>query len=115
MSKPSRALIREWKQKLKDSGFVDIEHSDHIDNGMLKASPRLRPGRAEAEHYWVLVGRFLYRWQFESEMEQSIWEGYSNGTTCRVIAAALGTSKDSVNRTIRRLTKEMLALPPEEE
>jgi hypothetical protein len=113
-TRPSRALQAEWNRKLAESGFKDIEYRDRSEFGVLKSNPIVRPTQAEDEFYWVLVGRFLHRHTFESERDRLVWEWHAQGATCRAIAAAIGSSRCTVNRTIQRLTEIMLALPLDE-
>lgn len=99
-NKDLTALKKEWYNKLKETGFDDIEHS----NGSLKqlhSSKFLSDhnGSASIEHtqhfnkykaeYYRLATHFLNDHKFESKVEKFIWHLHSEGVSTRDIVSRL--------------------------
>lgn len=93
MAKPSdypgfKALLKEWNQKLKASGFKDIEENPLLDpNKKLKSGsyyrfiqedPIIRENRAQ---YYDIIGEKIIQTEFDNETEKKImclyFEGHS--------------------------------------
>lgn len=123
MIKPSKDLIAVWDEKLKKSGFEDIEvRSDNNGPGTLKIwalnvihhNQERHAVEIEAtQEYYILAGQFFHHHEFKSKKEKAIWELHSAGTSIRNIEKLLRKRrfkvyKDLINRTIMRLTEEML-------
>ena len=91
-----RKLQREWDQKLRATGFVDIEwrHSkgpDYIQR------PRGKFDVATGSYY-RLAQRFSQ--EIEDERERTLWELHSNGASRTQIKGAFGLGRDREVRTV---------------
>jgi hypothetical protein len=92
MSKPAdhpgfAVLLKEWNLKLAESGFKDIENSNHLDGvylresgsvmRMRRAAPVVRDAKTQ---YFNIIGQSIARTQFDDEQEKKImclyFEGY---------------------------------------
>lgn len=117
MPRPPKALIDKWYAKLEKSGFKDIEESeDRMEVWASTNFQRFRKRRTEFEgiqDYYVLAGRFLHDYKFESKKDRAIWELHAEGLGYREIAKQLKSRnfrvyRDLVNETVVRLRTEML-------
>lgn len=97
-----RKLQQIWTQKLRDSGFVDIEYS----NGQIKKESNLR---FKSEGYkqairdrlsWI-GERYVDNTQL-SVVEEQILEYHCDGLAQTEIADQLNVSLDKVKNTIRK-------------
>lgn len=79
-----------WYDKLKASGFEDIETPE----GFLKQNSASKflskkairsEGRSKEEYYYMAT-KFLHDYKFENEMEKVIWEYHANGISYRDIS-----------------------------
>lgn len=115
--KPSEDLLREWYEKLKDSGFDDIENPFKDDQN-IKAwhsfdFAAIDPIYFEAKaEYYLKASKLLHRDDtFYSKTERHIWELHCEGVSCRKIAELvlpnepIRLNKDKVQKTIARLRK----------
>lgn len=136
MSKPDnpnlKALKKVWYQKLKESGFEDIEdvhspreylktwHSHYFEN---RYTPETFASKAE---YYQRAARFLYEYHFEwfegstlvNHYEREIWRMHSEGMSFREIAnnlimRGISTNKDKVNKVVVKLIDIMRKFPME--
>lgn len=108
-----KALQREWYQKLKDTGFQDIEvYSGGEQNRYRTNSGWIEKMGAERflikRDYYILAGHFLHDHDFKSEGEKEIWSLHSDGKTIRSIAKALEMRSCQVFLVIKRLRKKMM-------
>ena len=103
-------LQKEWYEKLRQSGFKDIEQED----GNLKIWSKFFTGKldtlqGEAKvQYFRAAGQFLHSYQFESAYDKTVWDMHANGISGRSIARQLKVNKRVVFAVIERLKKEML-------
>lgn len=124
MSSPNNkdfaALKKEWYNKLKETGFEDIEQDDNYlkswTSSLVKARNKGSYSESKAEYYRI-ASHFLHDHAFVSKKEQFIWERHSEGISIRNIAIALKqagipTYRRDVHDTIQRLRKEMLKYVP---
>ena len=118
-------LKAEWYQKLKDSGFVDIESEE-----VLKKTPYTFPIMAELgvdrsyttrgnnvrfeakQSYYRLAEHFLNSHNFESEKHRLIWEHHSKGVgyieSLRILREkGIRISRSSLHVTITKLANIM--------
>lgn len=114
-SKSFLKLQRNWYNKLKDSGFEDIEQED----GNLKfwtsteSSGRTTERRAAAsEEYYRIAGWFLQEHAFENDFEAMVWQEHSQGHSLATIVEILKKRgikayRDKLARIIRKLIKNM--------
>lgn len=84
-----------WYKRLKDEGFVDIEHSDgSINSGVPRGISGQDPELRElTEEYYNMATQFLNDHEFESELDKVIWEYHTNGLSPRNIAKVLNDAK----------------------
>ncbi len=114
-------LKKVWYKKLADSGFVDIEsNSDRISSthvsrfsGLKKYGEFSNEWRASKEMYYRYATSFLNEYQFETELEKTIWEYHSNGMSSRQIALTLKNvglfkyGRMAIWRRLQKLKKTM--------
>jgi len=124
--KPSATLLKEWAQKLKASGFKDLEklHADGdyyyqtFPCSFVKDEPSLlRTGQRES--IFRLAGLFLHSHNFLSQIERDVFALYAEGATVREIAETTKIPQTTVFRLLDALKAEMMkqthALIKEEE
>lgn len=90
-----------WYQKLKESGFKDIETF----HGYIKDWPSQRIQRdftidkiQEKQSYFRMASQLYWEHSFESALEKKIWELHCEGLSYREIAEALRTHKNKLNK-----------------
>lgn len=122
-----KKLRKTWYKKLKESGFKDIEFNDdtlagnhsstfyrNIPNHTKLQNPKV-VWEAKLEYY-TMAEHFLNEHKFENSLEKIIWEYHSNGLSIRSIIKILHkdkvtkTNRDTVWKTIKRLSTEMKKL-----
>lgn len=112
--KISSKLKKEWDQKLKDSGFKDIEDK----NGFVgRGAPRITdrsPLQIEViEYYYYMTSAFLNEHNFDSEFEKTIWNYHCEGLSAREIEKTLknaGVKKGTHYVTIWKIIKKLETL-----
>ncbi len=119
MKQPKNKLSYEqqkqiWYKKLKDEGFVDIEHGDgSINSGVPRT---IRTGQNQADtidavrSYYAMAAHFLNEYKFENKLDQTIWMYFAEGLTYREIAHTINKTKrkaDRISKDLvwRRITK----------
>src|SRR5690606_10178631 len=95
-------LRDEWYEKLRESGFDDIEYSSGAIRTDTKLIERMSRGDGNAEFY-RRVSCFLHEFKWASETEEHIWELYSEGVPYRDIAERLGVHYVAIFRFIKRV------------
>lgn len=99
MTKPVKKLSfkdlqAKWYKKLADKGFDDIEYNLRPDYKSLTKTG-LRPEdtiaviRESKEEYYRMAYHFLNEHEFDSRLEQIIWEYHAEGISVRDIAELL--------------------------
>lgn len=114
-----KSLQKLWYDKLKASGFNDIEcgelGSQYETHGYLKNS-KTAPKRVQTIdfdiytstlEYYSIAGEYLHTHKWTDYIEQQIWEQYCNGQTLRQIAKHTGKSIFSVHHTIKEINANM--------
>lgn len=114
-SDDSKRLKELWHQKLKDSGFEDIETTD----GRLKrwaydyARDRSLWSWEAKEAYYRMARYFLNDYEFKTSRERIIWEYHAEGISIRDIVKLLkkarlkGVYRRIVWETVHRLEVTM--------
>lgn len=107
MKKPSPTLKEQWAEKLKKSGFEDIEQDEFYFKTGSKGviDPRRVTWESQAEYY-QLSRYFLNDYTFQSERELIVWEYHTNGISIRDIAETL--KKVGVKKFGRKPVREMI-------
>lgn len=115
-----KKLKKEWDQKLKESGFEDIEfdenhlrkHDDYMfRNRLAKYGPTFFEAK---QQYYRLAGQFLENHKFEDSDEKLIWQLHSDGVSGRDIVKELkkrGISpsyREHVDKVIHKFRELML-------
>lgn len=124
-----RKLQKEWYQKLKESGFEDLEHfkmGDMVPKILaLKDAARMGVSVEQIEdgfEYYRSAGIFLHEYCFATELDRKIWEMHSNGAPLieikldteirpllKLLGATSGRSSDlPASKILVRLKKEFL-------
>lgn len=91
-SQELKKLQREWDEKLKKSGFQEIENRE---NGLLKVwhsyhFQKQDQGRIESQSlYYEKAWEFFHRHPFKDLLELRIWELHCEGLSLRQIAKEL--------------------------
>jgi DNA-binding NarL/FixJ family response regulator len=122
MCKPTKTVLKVWDEKLKASGFVDIEGS--IEKSMTSRScyndgrlstARRRQYFLENEAYFNLAGQFLHSHEFVSPEQKAIWELHSQNFSSKYIAQNTGIYNKTVLKVIKELSALMLSLEDDED
>lgn len=104
-----------WYKKLKDSGFVDIEHK----SGMVKAGVPNSAHYHDATlreltlDYYRMAQHFLNNNKFETEQDRVIWTYRTEGLSIREIVKVLNkatrkkTNRIRIWKTVQKLEQEM--------
>lgn len=107
-SKKLTDLKKKWEDKLKKSGFIDIEQPD----GNLKTWDSLNFQKnynsitSEAkQEYYRMAGHFLYENEWDTKEERLVWSLHSQGVSIRHIVIEL---KKRGYRTYKRLVQDQL-------
>lgn len=124
-------LTRAWDEKLKRSGFVDIEDrrtgllhawsgkyfygtnngfADKINVDALKRYGSLY-GQSEAE-YFRLAGQCLHEREFKSVRHRIIWQLHSEGFSYAEISKELNITLRRVRYAIERMAREFCLKKP---
>lgn len=99
------ALQKIWYDKLKETGFYDIEKP----SGILKAEiyhvewKKALNERESREAYRDWAQTFLNRYRFKSELEKRVWECHCDGLSIRETAKALGQTRYFVESRLKQL------------
>lgn len=122
-NKELKALQIKWYDKLKKSGFTDIEAHDENPgkpDGNLKDwhSQMFQSSNTpvlfqQRERYYQLAGQFLHEWTFSDAKEKVVWQCHSNGMSTREISRQLnrdGYGKNAVFLIVKRLRTEMFKI-----
>jgi hypothetical protein len=92
-----------WYKKLKDEGFEDIEHADgSINSGMPRSFGWNDADlRQLTQDYYCMANHFLNEYEFESELEKTMWDYHTNGLSIRNITKILNDAKVTETNRIR--------------
>ena len=96
---------REWYQRLKEEGFIDIETEDGGLKKEIGSSTKERAvfDREFREIYYANASSFLHAYQFESLSDQRIWFAHVEGKSIRETAKQLGLVKGFVEGRLRKI------------
>lgn len=118
-----KALQKIWYEKLKKSGFVDIEDTNSSKQYLkswhsIYFHCRYTPQSfEEKQEYYRRAGIFLHDHKFDSRLEKAIWSLHSEGMSIQKIGHELNLSstngnwKNSVPYILKKLTRIMLDTP----
>ena len=104
-----------WYKKLKEDGFIDIEQDeDNLKSWSFKLSRgrRLELGESRQAYYYM-ASNFINDYQFEDDLEKTIWEYHTNAISVRNIAILLQAAgikragRTTVWQIIKRLSAAM--------
>lgn len=123
-TKNLKQLIKDWDQKLKDSGFKDIEdrktgllkhHGGDISLSVMQNRVTgYTVGRgystiawkdSQAEYYRI-AGQLLHEAEFKSPRHRLIWQLHSEGVTECEIATILNITRRKVEYAIQKMQIE---------
>ncbi len=103
MSAKFERLQAIWYDKLKQSGFNDVEYHDGTRE---RGTPNLKnraPVQIEAiEAYYTMARHFLIEHTFEREIDKTIWAYYSEGLSYRDIENTL------LKASVKKLKKSQI-------
>lgn len=117
--RPSKRLIKQWNERLRQSGFVDIERTDgslkrEAEHPFLTQKYENRQQRtalqieAKAE-YFYRAEQALTSFGFKSARDWVVWSMHARGLYVGEIGRALHFSKQLASLIIVKLRKEMYA------
>lgn len=104
-SEQFKALNKHWQEKLKKTGFEDIEQEDgrlkiwsanFLSNHFSDTTYRAK------ETYYRLASQFLHEYRFKNKKEKSIWEEHCSGKGRREICKLLNLKEFYVRKTLER-------------
>jgi hypothetical protein len=105
------ALQAKWYEKLKKSGFEEIERPD----GTLNEWHSFQFGRNYNSHvfeanqeYSIMAGQFYHSHKFSSPLEKRVWKLHTAGLTIRDVAKKAKVSPSTAWRIVESLSSEML-------
>lgn len=113
MANEFEKLKKVWYQKLKESGFKDIESKNgSVGRGAPRVDNITEVQQEAIKEYYSMTRHFLTEHKFESEQDRFIWEQYSEGLSVRDISKLLKQQgikkqKDAVWYVVKRLEKIM--------
>lgn len=111
-------LQDKWYDKLKKSGFEDLEYKNGSIRSCKPSTARQKDPslRQATEEYYYMATHFLNDNKFENRLDQIIWEYHTNGISIRDIASTLNKTrrrhkftKYAVEDVINRLVAQMKA------
>lgn len=94
-----KSLNKQWKKKLKASGFKDVELSeDELSRYSYQLTQAYREGTAD---YYLKASDFLQTHTFKDKTDRLIWSLHAEGQSCRQISAVLAkrTAHPSLNKS----------------
>lgn len=97
-----RGLQDEWAQRLRASGFKDIE----APSGLIQrrtVSATAEANSAREEEYFAKAEAFLAAHRFANQLERLIWEQHAQRKGRRVVATTLGIYPKKVDAVVARL------------
>jgi hypothetical protein len=110
-------LQKKWYEKLKESGFDDIEFGEKQELLKCWESSHFYMTQDQFDNkreYYHLASQFLFFYKFESKLDRIIWKFHAHGFTYRKIARRLNAvrlsspqNKDKIMHVIKRLRSEM--------
>lgn len=107
-----KSLQKEWYEKLKQEGFIDIENSEG--NGLRKYESKYFKAEyspqeyRSKEEYFYQTNKFLCEYDFQTETDKEIWLLHSDGISIRGIALIVKLHFEVVRDTLKRLKKKMM-------
>lgn len=108
-------LDKEWKKKLKDSGFNDIEdESENIDRGSwdFRTTKVMNSFNTKSEYYYRAT-QFLNDYNFDTALDKTVWMYHAEAIGVRDISKLLIKLKIcklrhvSIFNIVTRLNREM--------
>lgn len=114
-SKQFKKLQKQWYNRLKESGFEDIENSYGRLSGNTVNRWYYDPTKVEAKTtYYRYASHFLNEHKFESKVHKYIWTLHAEGCGLREISAKLKAlrisklKKSQIHNIVTELAKLML-------
>lgn len=102
-------LLREWEEKLRDSGFVDIEtHQSKVYMDLVQRVSFSRQRTKEAvEHYYSWARQVSHTTYIQNHRFNRIWFLHAQGLSPAKIGQLTGFERSSVYKTIQRIKIEL--------
>lgn len=117
MNNDFKRLQKEWYDKLKASGFKDIENGRES-NCVWQDAHVINNGKYNRFYsnvdYYRQAGIFLHHFQFESPTDRAVWDLHTNGCTFRDIAKRLNCKVHVVLKIVHKLRDKMLTFKVED-
>lgn len=108
-----KKLNEKWRQRLKKSGFEDIEENRGEEQS-LRVWHRHRSSYFDVlifyhlQEYYYTANKFHDEHTFKSKTEKEIWRLHANGQSLRNISTQLNIILSRVRTTVAKLKKIML-------
>jgi DNA-binding NarL/FixJ family response regulator len=115
-TKDFKTLNKQWKKKLKDSGFEDIEYDgpSSTNSESLKktidATKNKWITRDSTEEFFSIAENFLWNGEFDkrkNSKQKKIFQMYVEGKIIREIAETLKLDECTIYRNISRVKKKI--------
>jgi DNA-binding NarL/FixJ family response regulator len=115
-TKDFKTLNKQWKKKLKDSGFEDIEYDgpSSTNSESLKktidATKNKWITKDSTEEFFSIAEDFLWNGEFDkrkNSKQKKIFQMYVEGKIIREIAEALKLDECTIYRNISRVKKKI--------
>ena len=101
-------LKAKWDEKLRKSGFRDIESNEYYlkDWDSFRFQKLFTPETFEqTKRYWELATQVLHEYDFKDDLERKMWESYIDGKTVKEISESTKRSKTTVFKVLAKVIK----------
>jgi len=101
-----------WYEKLRESGFEDIEDTSHPDRPLIswhsfRFGYMTEVKRRLAVDYYEQGKQLLYSYEFKNEKEKAIWALHIEGYSSRQIVNILGNKRRCKRWVVTEITKRL--------
>lgn len=98
-----KALEKKWYEKLRKTGFKDIENRPHE----LHQETAKFLDKEAIEEYYSKVSEYLYSGDFKNYKEKAIWFLHTEGLSYREISSIIRVAKTQIAKVIISHIKAM--------
>ena len=100
MQKKFSDLQKEWYERIKQEGFVDIEYpSSRPKYEYIESAEKL----ISTQNYYSICADFLKDYNFSSELDREIWNLHSEGYSIRQTGSILKIGFNKVDYRLKKL------------
>lgn len=106
--KTFQSIKRVWYNKLKSSGFEDIEKGEYLKRfDSFHFAGYSKEQHKEIDEYYTQCQEFLKTHMFYSKSDKHVWKKHCEGYTDKEIAETIGVTERAINYVVNRLKKVM--------